>query len=241
MPRPTILITTGTNSVDLGLRRENVVTGRNYAQAVVAEGGLPILAANVLPELAASFVALADGVIFSGGADIDPARYDAAPHPQLGVVDPLRDAFEIALFHAARAAGRPILGICRGIQLINVAAGGSLVQHLPALPRSIQHSQADKGGRPHHRLALAEDSALRAAFGRGEVAVNTYHHQGIERMAPGLRAVATSEDGLVEAVEATEGAWLLGVQWHPEMSYADHPEQRAPFEAFLRACGATAG
>ena len=241
MPRPTTLITTGTNTVDLGLRRENVVTGRNYAQAIVAEGGLPIFAANVDPALAASFVALADGVLFSGGADIDPAAFDAAPHPQLGVVDQARDAFEIALFHAARAAGKPILGICRGIQLINVASGGSLHQHLPALPHSVQHSQADKGGRPHHRRALEGGSALHAAFGRATVPVNTYHHQGLEQLGTGLRAVARSEDGLVEAVEASEGAWLLGVQWHPEMSYADYPEQRAPFEAFLRACGAGHG
>jgi putative glutamine amidotransferase len=236
--RPLVLISTGTNVVDLGLRRENVVTGRNYAQAVLAEGGLPMLAAVVDPVAAGDYLARADALLLSGGADVDPARFDQPPQPDLGIVDPERDAFEIALYRAARAAGKPVLGICRGIQLINVAEGGSLHQHLPALGRGVQHSQADKGGRPHHRVTLAAGSRLAAAFGAEAVFVNTYHHQGLDRLGTGLRAVAHAEDGLVEAVEATGGAWLLGVQWHPEMSYDGHPDQRAPFAAFLEACRA---
>jgi len=236
-PRPLVLISTGTNTVDLGLRRENVVTGRNYAQAVLAEGGLPMFAANLDPAFAADYVGRADALLLSGGAAVDPARFGQPPHPDLGVVDPERDAFELALYAAARAAGKPVLGVCRGIQVINVAEGGSLHQHLPALGRGVQHSQADKGGRPHHRLALAAGSRLRAGFGGAEaVAVNTYHHQGIDRLGAGLRAVAHADDGLVEAVEGSAGAWLLGVQWHPEMSYDAYPDQRAPFRAFLEAC-----
>jgi putative glutamine amidotransferase len=238
-PRPLVLISTGTNVVDLGLRRENVVTGRNYAQAVLAEGGLPLLVANLDPEIAAAYVARADALLLSGGADVDPARFGQPPHPDLGVVDPERDAFELALYAAARAAGKPVLGVCRGIQVINVAEGGSLHQHLPALGRGVQHSQADRGGRPHHRVALAADSRLRAGFGGAEaVFVNTYHHQGLDRLGNGLRAVAHADDGLVEAVEGSSGAWLLGVQWHPEMSYAAYTDQRAPFRAFLEACNA---
>jgi putative glutamine amidotransferase len=236
--RPLVLISTGTNVVDLGLRRENVVTGRNYAQAVLAEGGLPMLAAVVDPDAATDFVARADALLLSGGADIDPARFGQPPQPHLGIVDPERDAFEIALYRAARAAGKPVLGICRGIQVINVAEGGSLHQHVPALGRGVQHSQADKGGRPHHRVALAPGSRLRDAFGVEAPFVNTYHHQGLDRLGTGLRAVAHAEDGLVEAVEGTTGAWLLGVQWHPEMSYAAYPDQRAPFTGFLEACRA---
>jgi putative glutamine amidotransferase len=234
--RPLVLISTGTNVVDLGLRRENVVTGRNYAQAVLAEGGLPMLAAVVDAAAATDYVARADALLLSGGADVDPARFGQPPHPDLGIVDPERDAFEIALYLAAREAGKPVLGVCRGIQLINVAEGGSLHQHLPALGGGVQHSQADKGGRPHHRVTLAAGSRLSAAFGAPAAFVNTYHHQGLDRLGSGLRPVAHAEDGLVEAVEATSGAWLLGVQWHPEMSYADFPAQRAPFAAFLEAC-----
>jgi putative glutamine amidotransferase len=237
--RPLVLISTGTNVVDLGLRRENVVTGRNYAQAVLAEGGLPMLAAVVDPDAAGDYLARSDALLLSGGADIDPVRFGQPPHPHLGVVDPERDAFEIALYRAARAAGKPVLGICRGIQLINVAEGGSLHQHVPALGRGVQHSQADKGGRPHHRVTLAPGSRLRDAVGAEAAFVNTYHHQGLDRLGTGLRPVAHAEDGLVEAVEATSGAWLLGVQWHPEMSYAALPDQRAPFASFLEACRAT--
>ena len=237
-PRPLVLISSSTNVLNLGLRRVDVYSGKNYADAVLAEGGLPAYVTNHDPEVAEAFVARADGLLLSGGQDVDPYRFGQVPHPDLGAVDPERDAFEIALYRAARAAGKPVLGICRGIQLINVAEGGSLHQHLPALDRGVQHSQADKGGRPHHRVTLAAGSRLATAFGAATTFVNTYHHQGLDRLGVGLRAVAHAEDGLVEAVEATSGAWLLGVQWHPEMSYAAYPDQRVPFRAFLDACRA---
>lgn len=234
--RPLVLISTSTAVLNLGLRREDVYSGRNYAQAVLAEGGLPVLVANLDPAVAEAYVARADALLLSGGADVDPAHFGQWPHPDLGVVDHDRDAFELALYRAARAAGKPVFGVCRGIQVINVAEGGTLHQHLPALGGPLQHSQRDPGGRPHHRLVLAPGSAVRAAFGAAGTVVNTYHHQALDRVAGNLRATAHAEDGLVEAVEGTTGAWLLGVQWHPEMSYATHPEQRAPFRAFLEAC-----
>jgi putative glutamine amidotransferase len=235
MGKPLILITSGTIHADIGLRRESVFTGRNYSQAVEAEGGLPLVAPVADPNNAAALVARVDGVLFSGGADIDPGYFDQPPHPQLGAVDPQRDAFELALYRAARAAGKPIFGVCRGIQLINVAAGGSLVQHVPALNGNVQHSQADRSGLPHHRLSLSAGSRIREAFGSEQITVNSYHHQGLDRLGAGLVVTARSQDDLIEAVEGTSGAWLLGVQWHPEMSYATHPEQRAPFRAFLDA------
>ncbi len=236
--RPLVLITTSTGVLNLGLRREDVYSGRNYAQAVLAEGGLPVLVANVDPAVASDYVERADALLISGGPDVDPARFDQMPHPDLGTVDHERDAFELALYRATRAAGKPVFGVCRGIQLINVAEGGSLHQHLPALGGPLQHSQRDPGGRPHHRLVLAPGSQIRAGFGADEVVVNTYHHQALDRLGAGLRATAHAEDGLVEALEGTTGAWLLGVQWHPEMSYATHPDQRAPFRLFLEACRA---
>lgn len=236
--RPLVLITTSTAVLNLGLRREDVYSGKNYAQAVLAEGGLPAFVANLDPAAAEAYVARVDALLFSGGVDVDPYRYGQAPQPDLGAVDPDRDAFELALYRAARAAGKPVLGICRGIQLINVAEGGSLHQHLPALGRPLQHSQRDPGGRPHHRVRLAQGSAVRAGFGADEVLVNSYHHQGLDRLGDGLRATAHAEDGLVEAVEGTAGGWLLGVQWHPEMSYHLGAEHRPPFRLFLDACRA---
>lgn len=235
MGKPLILITSGTIHADIGLRRESVFTGRNYSQAVEAEGGLPLVAPVADPNNAAGLVARADGVIFSGGADIDPGYFNQPPHPQLGAVDPARDAFELALYRAARTANKPILGVCRGIQLMNVAEGGSLHQHLPALNGHVQHSQADRGGLPHHALSLSAGSRIREAFNSERIFVNSYHHQGLERLGAGLVVTARTQDELIEAVEGSSGAWLLGVQWHPEMSYANHPEQRAPFRAFLEA------
>lgn len=235
-PRPLVLISTSTGVLNLGLRRVDVYSGKNYADAVLAEGGLPAFVSNHDPEAADAFVARADGLLLSGGQDVDPYRFGQLPHPDLGAVDPDRDAFEIALYRAARALGKPVFGVCRGVQVINVAEGGTLHQHLPALGGPLQHGQRDPGGRPHHKVALAEGSAIRAAFGADEALVNTYHHQGLDAIGAGLRATAHTEDGLVEAVEATSGAWLLGVQWHPEMSYHMGPPNHAPFRAFLEAC-----
>jgi len=130
--RPLVLVTTATNPRETGLRRKDAVTGLNYSQALYAEGLLPLMAANLEPDAAEALAARADAVVFSGGADLDPAHYGHAPEPGLGLVDPSRDAFELALYRAARALGLPILGICRGIQVVNVAEGGTLHQHLPA-------------------------------------------------------------------------------------------------------------
>jgi putative glutamine amidotransferase len=237
-PRPLVLISTSTNVLNLGLRRVDMYSGKNYADAVLAEGGLPAYVTNHAPEVAADFVGRADGLLLSGGPDVDPYRYGQWPHPDLGAVDPERDAFELALYEAARAQGKPVFGVCRGIQVINVAEGGTLHQHLPALGGPLQHSQRDPGGRPHHTLALTAGSAIQGAFGAAEALVNTYHHQGLDRLGAGLRATAHAEDGLVEAVEGTSGAWLLGVQWHPEMSYHMGPAHHAPFRVFLDACRA---
>jgi putative glutamine amidotransferase len=239
-PRPLVLITTSTGVLNLGLRREDVYSGRNYTQAVLAEGGLPVLLANADPAFAEDFVARADALLLAGGQDIDPAHFGQMPHPDLGTVDPERDAFELALYRAARAAGKPVFGVCRGVQLMNVAEGGTLHQHIPALGGPLQHSQRDPGGRPHHRLRLAPGSQIRAGFGADETVVNTYH-QALDRIGRGLRPTAHAEDGLVETLEGTDGAWLLGVQWHPEMSYATHPDQRVPFRLFLEACRAGVG
>ncbi len=233
--RPLVLVSTSSNARDHGLRRQDAVTGRNYSQALLAEGALPLMVANLDPASADEFVRRADGLLLSGGADVDPAAYGRAPRPRLGIVDQERDAFELALYRAARAIGLPVLGICRGIQVINVAEGGTLHQHVPDLPHAIQHDQASIDGRPHHRVDLVGGSLAERAAGALAVMTNTYHHQAVDEVAPTLRATGHAEDGLVEVVEGTEGGWLLAVQWHPEMSYASHPDGRWPFRAFVQA------
>lgn len=198
-------------------------------------GGLPLMLANLEPELVPDYLRLADGVVLTGGADLDPESYGAAPHPQLEVVDRKRDLFEFALYRAAGAAGIPVLGICRGIQLINVAEGGSLHQHLPAVTGTLQHTQVDTGGAPLHPVTLELHSSLARVFGRLRIRTNSYHHQAIAELGCNLEVIARTDDGVIEAVEGSSDSFLLAVQWHPEMSFQAFPEQILPFRIFLEA------
>lgn len=237
MERPRILLTTSTEFRDRGLRREDTLTGRNYSEAVALAGGLPLLVANLDTELADAFLEGIDGVLFTGGADLDPAFFGQEPHPGLGKVDRRRDDFELALYRAARARDLPILGVCRGIQVINVAEGGTLHQHLPALPGMIQHDQADIAGAPTHVITIEGDSLLAQRLDRTEFRTNSHHHQGVDRLGSNLRAVGRSSDGLIEAVEGSAGAPLFAMQWHPEMSFRNHPEHLLPFEWLIEVAG----
>ena len=235
MRRPRILVSTATAHRPTGLRRLDAVTGLNYNEAVAQLGGLPLMVGNLLPELAGEYLEGADGLLLTGGVDVDPSFYGEEPQPMLGLVDLPRDHFEMALYRAARARGVPVLGVCRGHQLLNVAAGGTLVQHLPALGNTVQHEQMEIGGVPSHGVMLEADSSLAQAFHAERVRTNSYHHQAVDKVGKGLRIVGRSADGVVEAVEQTEGSFVLGVQWHPEMSFQAFPEQVAPFRAFMAA------
>jgi putative glutamine amidotransferase len=186
-----------------------------YLRAVTAAGAVPI----ILPPLTgdAALGAMLDGVdavILSGGADVDPARYGAKPHPKLGPVDPVRDAFEFALFAELERRALPTLAICRGLQLANVAMGGTLWQDLPS--ERGPHPQSDRRTDRAHNVTTIEGSALADALGPTTLRVNSFHHQAIRDLAPGLGDVAWSEDGLIEGVEKFSGWWFVGVQWHPE-------------------------
>lgn len=238
--RPRVLVTTSQEARERPLRRVDALTGQNYVAALLRAGLLPTLAPTVPAELAPALLDGVDGVVFSGGVDIDPARFGRAPHRDLGVVDAERDAFELALFRAARERSLPILGICRGIQLVAVAEGGTLHQHLPDVPGTHQHEQADRGGDPLHQVRLTGPSALKDLFDADAVTVNSHHHQAVDAPPDGYRVTARANDGIVEALEATEGSFVTAVQWHPEMSFARHPSQLVPFVALARALGAAA-
>ncbi len=235
MDRPRILVSTASSHRPMGLRRTDALTGLNYSEALVQLGGLPLMLPNLEPELAESYLRGADGLLLTGGVDVDPAFFGEEPHPLLGLVDLARDTFEMALYRAARALGIPVLGVCRGHQLINVVAGGTLHQHIPALGKTVQHEQVDITGIPSHGVALEPTSALAAAFGQERIRTNSYHHQAVDKPGQGLKITGRSADGLAEAVESTEGSFVLGVQWHPEMSFAAFPEHVAPFRAFMSA------
>jgi putative glutamine amidotransferase len=211
--KPRIGLTTTPERID-GRPVEQI--NRVYVDAVVRAGGVPF----VLPALDAADADLAllalDGLLLSGGGDVDPARYGAAPVPEVYGVDPGRDAFETALVLAAARAGLPVLGICRGAQVLNVALGGSLHQHVPAVTGQ-NHSVKDRPYEPVHAVRVTPGSLLAGVVGGTDIAVNSLHHQAVDRVGAGLRAVAWAEDGCVEAIESDGLGRFLGVQWHPEL------------------------
>ncbi|HEU5359336.1 MAG TPA: gamma-glutamyl-gamma-aminobutyrate hydrolase family protein, partial [Gemmatimonadales bacterium] len=155
-----------------------------------------------------------------------------------GELEPDRDAFEFAMLDAARARGLPVLAICRGMQVVNVALGGTLWQDLPTERRgSVQHDGTWARADRVHAVEIARGSTLASAVGATSIAVNSFHHQGIRALAPGLLPTATAPDGLVEGIEGADGQWLVGVQWHPEAFHAepDSPDARL-FRTFVQAC-----
>ena len=201
-------------------------TGVNgaYVRSVVAAGGVPVILSPILgPSYAARALDGVDGLLLTGGEDVHPAWYGAEPSPRLYPPSRERDLFELAAFAAARQRQLPILGICRGIQLINVALGGTLFQDLPSeRPGTVDHNPAAAREHRTHAVRHAPGSRAAGALGAGELAINSFHHQAIDRLAEGLVASGWSDDGLVEAVESpAEAPWLLAVQWHPEEMHAD--------------------
>jgi putative glutamine amidotransferase len=218
-------------------------TGVNaaYVRSILSAGGVPlVLSPLVGASLAARALEGVEGIVLTGGEDLDPAWYGATPSPFLDQPSRERDLFELALFASARQRGLPILGICRGIQLINVALGGSLYQDLPSeRPGPVQHRPDGPRDLRSHRVRLQAESRAAAALGATELMVNSSHHQAIRDLAPGLRASGWTDDGLIEAVETgADAPWLLAVQWHPEEM---HTEANAPdrglFAALVREAG----
>ncbi|MEU6667717.1 gamma-glutamyl-gamma-aminobutyrate hydrolase family protein [Streptomyces sp. NPDC046727] len=189
---------------------EAVLLPAGYPRLVQRAGGLASLLPPDAPERAAAAVARLDGLVIAGGPDVDPARYDAERSPRTGPPAPERDAWELALIDAALAADVPLLGICRGMQLLNVALGGTLLQHLDGHREVV----GAFGGHPVKPVP----GTLYAGIVPEELTVPTYHHQAVDRLGEGLVPSAHAEDGTVEAVELpADRGWALGVQWHPEM------------------------
>lgn len=206
-----------------------------YLRAVTAAGGAPLILSQLAqPERVDALLDGLDAVVLSGGEDVDPALYGSDPSPKLGVVDPARDHFEIALFREAQRRSMPVLAICRGIQLVNVALGGTLWQDLPSeRPGPVRHAAGGARDLRTHAITVAPSSELEDALGRSTLEVNSFHHQAIRNLATDLVATAWADDDLIEGVESPQGApWLLGVQWHPEEMHADG---RAPEHGLFRA------
>ena len=215
--------------------RHEMALGLTYLQAIEAAGGLPV----VMPPLDLGAVEpLLDrlsGICLSGGPDLDPAAYHQHRHPQLGPVEPDLDRFELELARRADARGLPILAVCRGAQALNVARGGTLHQHLPDRPGvTLDHRQAKPGNVVTHGVSIAVGSDLARTMKRPRARVNSFHHQAVNRLGAGLRAVAWSSDGVIEGIEAPARDFLLGVQWHAEC-LIDRREQAALFAGLVAA------
>lgn len=212
----------------------------HYIRSVAAAGGLPMLFPTApAGEDCAAYVERLDGILFTGGGDVAPVLYGQEPARQVTSTNMARDTFEIALFRLARERGIPVMGICRGHQLINVAMGGTLIQDIPAsIPGAGGHYQSNESIEDayHHMDITDEGSRLFAAFGERRILTNSYHHQAVDRLASGLRPTARTPDGILEAFENDgPGGLILCVQCHPELLAARHPAFLRLFAELVRA------
>jgi putative glutamine amidotransferase len=218
-----------------GVRRMDVP--EPYVERVEEAGGMPILFPVVDPARAPEYLDLVHGLLLIGGDDVDPALYGEAPHPRLGPVDRRRDDMELACARAAVERGMPVLGICRGLQLLNVAFGGSLHQHVPdAVGSAVAHGGSYGLA---HDVSVSGGSRLSAIAGAATIDVNSHHHQALDRCAGRLVVTARARDGVVEAAEDPKVPFLVGVQWHPERM-PKSPATARLFAAFVQAAAGRA-
>jgi putative glutamine amidotransferase len=207
----------------------------NYCTAIAAAGGLPILLPHE-PDAAPAYLALLHGLVVTGGAfDVDPALFGAASRHASVTTKDRRTAFELAITRGAVEADRPVLGICGGQQLLNVALGGSLVQHIPdEIANALAHEQPNPRSEPGHRVRLLPGTLLHRIAAADELPVNSAHHQAVKEPAPGFVIDAVAEDGVIEGIEDPRRRFCLGVQWHPEYLLSDGDTRL--FAAFIAAC-----
>jgi len=202
-----------------------------YAEALRSVGLEPVA---ITPETPRSLDGL-DGLVITGGTDLDPSLYGQAPHPEAETPDRERDALESALLLDAIERDVPMLGICRGCQLLNVLHGGTLVQHLPETPTHRVRPPETELGMPAHAVEIKPGTRLGDAVGASEHQVNSRHHQAVDRLGDGLQVTAVAPDGVVEALERPDRRFIVAVQWHPENSVAHDEVNRRLFQAFARA------
>jgi putative glutamine amidotransferase len=224
------------------------VMSQQYVRVLVAAGAIPWIIPLIQddPTTLRGIYDRLDGVFLPGGVDLDPSAYDERPHDRCGRTDPARDEVELGLTRWALEDGKPLLAVCRGVQVVNVAAGGTIHQDLASqLPGAIKHDYFPRRGQYSrdllvHDVEVAQGSQLACLLGATTVQVNSMHHQGIKELGPGLRATAYAPDGLIEGLESPNGHFLLGVQWHPEALVERDPRMQRLFTAFIEAAHPTA-
>ncbi|MDU1848381.1 MAG: gamma-glutamyl-gamma-aminobutyrate hydrolase family protein [Niallia nealsonii] len=215
---------------------EGTYVHHDYQNTIAANGGLPIILPFVEEALSIEMVDLCDAVLLSGGEDVDPILFGEDPHRNIGDTILLRDQVELQIIKRAMETNKPILAICRGIQILNVALGGTLIQDIPSqLLDSIKHTQSVSRSLDSHFVSIKENSKLAAIIGEGKTRVNSLHHQAIDSLAVDLEVVATSSDGIIEAVEHKNYPhFLLGIQWHPESMASTNEKMNRIFAEFIK-------
>jgi putative glutamine amidotransferase len=225
-------------SITMGKHPERAYVNSAYLHAVLQAGGVPVplppqLSAAALERIAGEL----SGLLLTGGGDVDPARYGEPPHPTLYEVAPARDVLEISAIHVALERRLPVLAVCRGIQVLNVALGGSLFQDVGTEPGTqLQHSQTEPRDQPTHKVKIEPRSRLAQILGTEEIEVNSMHHQAVKALGRNLSAVAWAPDQIIEGVEAADPSrFVLGVEWHPEELVGHSEPARRLFAALVNA------
>ena len=241
--RPRIVITAGSNP---GPSNNHAWLRFDYLHAIAKAQGLPSIVApgftNPLEEtheLAGEILDNCDGLLLSGGTDVDPMLFGEAPHTALGRVEPARDPFELELAREAVRRDLPVLGICRGLQVLNVALGGTLIQDIPSeVEGAVRHEAGDDRLEIAHDVVIRHGSRLADLMGTARAPVNSFHHQAVKTLGPGLVLSATSPlDGIIEGIEMSDRGFVVAVQWHPE-NFWRTGEFRSLFEGFIEAANA---
>lgn len=216
--------------------RQKVSVNRAYSDALIAGGALPILLPVTLDtELIERAMSLCSGLLLPGGIDVWPRLYNAEPAPGLGHLNPELDRFQLLVICSAIKRAMPILGICRGEQLLNVALGGTLIQHLPSTDSTIQHCQDMDPRWPAHSVRCQPGSLVARALGEN-FDVNSFHHQAVDTPAPDMDVTSRAPDGIIEAIEHTKLPFVVGVQWHPEGMLARNDDMLPLFTTFVDHC-----
>jgi putative glutamine amidotransferase len=219
-----------------GWERGGFAIPDGYVACLQRAGLRPIIVAGSDPST--DVLDTAAGLLLAGGGDVEPSRYGAEAHPKTAGIDRERDELEVRLVREAIARDVPVFAICRGMQVLNVALGGTLHQHVPDIANSSVHSVPLKEGMASQDVRVDASSRLFGIVGERVKACACHHHQSVDQIGDGLVATAWSDDGILEGVEHTSASWVVGVQWHPERTAHDDPVQQSLFEAFAEVCRA---
>lgn len=215
---------------------ERYYVNQAYVTSILQAGGIPVLIPYMNVTLLAQMLKQVQGILIPGGIDIDANLFSHDIHPQCGKIDPMWDELDITVIRIALARNLPLLGICRGCQILNVACGGSLIQDIPSQTQSqINHRPEAPKWYATHEISIQPDSKLSQILHTTNTRVNSFHHQAVLQVAPGFQVTAVANDGIIEAIESVEHDYVIGVQWHPELMLDYYPEFKNLFSELIRA------